>query len=604
MSDAIHYELTPADPHGHQFKITMTIPMPNSDGHRVRLPSWIPGSYLIRDFAKNITSISAVENNVPLTMEKLDKSQWQLPPNQAPITLEYWVYAWDMSVRSAHFDQTHAYFNGTSVFLEAVGHHQTSCELSLHNCTLPTSTNWRVATSLAAKAVDSQGFGLYRAEDYEDLIDHPVEIGDFDRVHFNAASVPHELIISGRHNGDLNRVAKDLAKICDYQIQFFGAPAPFSRYLFLTQVVGNGYGGLEHRSSTSLLCNRDDLPSAKQSNVVSEGYRNFLGLCSHEYFHSWNVKRIQPDIPYDLSRENYTPLLWAFEGITSYYDNLILVRTGLISRQDYLNLVAKDLTRIMRNPGRLLQSTAESSFEAWTKFYQQKENAPNAIVSYYTKGSLVALCLDLMLRKLSSQQLSLDQIMLLLWQQHGQTGQPVAEQTIQILCRQQLAQCTDDQNLMAELDQYLENSIYGTEDWDIASLMQPFGVTMVQRCAADDNDQGGNLKTGNEQRIDLGLTAAKHPVGAKVARVRAYSSSHEAGISAGDIIIAVNGIKADNNNLTTLVDRYQAGDSIDISLFRRDELMTMQLKLQLATPDTVDLTITDDKKLDLWLNPL
>ena len=159
----------------------------------------------------------------------------------------------------------------------------------------------------------------------------------------------------------------------------------------------NGYGGLEHRNSTALLCRRDQIP---QENILFEesAYREFLGLCSHEYFHSWNVKRIQPDIPYDLSRENHTPLLWAFEGITSYYDDLTLVRTGLISPQEYLELVGKAITRVLRNPGRFQQSTAASSFDTWTKFYQQGENAANAIVSYYTKGALIALGLDLTLR--------------------------------------------------------------------------------------------------------------------------------------------------------------------------------------------------------------
>ncbi len=605
MSDPILYTITPADPHGHQFKVELTIPIVCKEGIQLRLPSWIPGSYMIRDFAKNVVTIKAVQKaaqgNLELPITKRDKQTWLLAPNTDTITVEYWIYAWDMSVRTAHLDQTHAYFNGTSVFMEVVGHSESPCHVAINNSPLESHSEWRVATSLPSAGAESYGFGLYQAKSYQDLIDHPVEIGSFDLIQFNACGVPHDFVLTGLHNADLDRLAEDLTKICEHQIRFFGEPAPFDRYVFMTWAVGNGYGGLEHQASTSLICNRDDLPSPKQRGTMTDGYKTFLGLCSHEYFHSWNVKRIKPNIPYDLSQENHTPLLWAFEGITSYYDNLTLVRTGLISPQDYLNLLAQDLTRYVRNPGRFKQSAAESSFDAWTKFYKQDENSINAIVSYYTKGSLIALFLDLTLRRLSQNQVNLDTVMNALWQQHGLTEKAVAEQDIQNLCRTQLATCNVENSKLAELDYFLDTSIYATEDWNMSAGLEYFGVTFTQRTAASSNDNGGSLKPGNQQRLDLGMITTSDAMGAKIARVYNPGSAHSAGLSANDVIIAVNNIKADNANLEKLVDRYQPGEWISVTAFRRDELMEFKLQLNTASADTIDLSIADSVRLNNWL---
>jgi predicted metalloprotease with PDZ domain len=295
---------------------------------------------------------------------------------------------------------------------------------------------WRVATSLPEAAgekgaAERYGFGLYRADSYDDLIDHPVEMGTFTLGEFEACGVPHAVAITGRHDCDMGRLLADLKPVCERQIRLFGEPAPMSRYVFLTTAVGDGYGGLEHRASTALLCSRADLPHVGMDEAT-DGYRQFLGLCSHEYFHTWNVKRIKPAafVPYRLAEENYTRLLWAFEGFTSYYDDLMLVRSQRIGLDDYLKLLAKTITQVHKGSGRHKQSVAESSFEAWTKYYRQDENSPNAIVSYYTKGALVALLLDLRLRAESHGARSLDTLMQALWQRHGQTGIGVAEDGI------------------------------------------------------------------------------------------------------------------------------------------------------------------------------
>ena len=319
-------------------------------------------------------------------------------------------------------------------------------------------------------------FGGYRAATYDELIDHPVEMAPFALVSFDAGGARHDVAVTGRIRADLDRVARDLARICQWQIDLFaGAPggrAPFDRYLFQVAAVGDGYGGLEHRASTSLLCRRDELPATGDTGV-SEGYRNFLGLASHEYFHSWNVKRIKPAAfsPYDLAREGYTRQLWAFEGITSYYDDLALVRSGVIEPPSYLELLGRAITTVLRTPGRRRQSVAESSFDAWIKFYRPDENTPNAVVSYYAKGSLVALALDLVLRRTGS---SLDAVMRALWQRYGQAGVGVPEGAILAIASELAGR---------ELADFFGRYVDGTEDPPLAELLAGFGVTFNLRAS-------------------------------------------------------------------------------------------------------------------------
>ncbi|MFA7667081.1 MAG: peptidase M61, partial [Burkholderiaceae bacterium] len=419
----IRYRIRPSDPDAHLFGVEMTIADPDPEGQRLALPAWIPGSYMIREFARHIVRIEARAGDAPVALTKLDKHTWRAERCRGPLAVRYLVYAWDLSVRGAHLDRTHGFFNGTSVFLQALGHERRPCELVIDAPTHPACQGWRVATTLPEAGARRHGFGRYRAADYDELIDHPVELGRFTLFTFEAGGVPHEVAITGRHDTDGNRLTRDLEAICASQARLFepasGKP-PVDRYLFQVTAVGDGYGGLEHRASTALICRRSDLPHPAMEGV-SDGYRSFLGLCSHEYFHTWNVKRIKPAafVDYDLRAEQYTRLLWVFEGFTSYYDDLTLVRSGVLDPGAYLKLLSGTISNVQRGPGRLLQSVTESSFDAWTRYYRQDENAPNAIVSYYTKGALVALCLDLTIRARSRGKRSLDDVMRLMWQRWG-----------------------------------------------------------------------------------------------------------------------------------------------------------------------------------------
>ncbi|MDH5570564.1 MAG: peptidase M61, partial [Gammaproteobacteria bacterium] len=472
----IKYTIQASSPEAHLFTIDCHISQPDPVGQLVSLPAWIPGSYMIRDFAKNIIRMNAATlNGKTLAVTRVNKSTWKIEACNEAITINYEVYAWDLSVRMAHLDTTHAFFNGSSVFIEVNGQADLPCLVEILCPEGNQYKDWRVATSMTRATARAYGFGGYVAQNYDELIDHPVEMGNFTLASFEAAGIPHDIVVTGRHQADMERLCNDLKKICETHIEMFGDLPPIDRYVFLVMAVGNGYGGLEHRSSTSLLCSRNDLPS-KQQPRITEAYRTFLGLCSHEYFHTWNVKRIKPRafIPYNLSKETHTRQLWAFEGITSYYDDLCLVRSGLIDINSYLELLGQNATRVWRGKGRFKQSVTDSSFDAWSKFYQQDENAPNAIVSYYTKGAVIALALDMTLRQYSNNTTSLDDLMRLLWQDYGKTAVGLDETEIE-----KLASDLVD----FDLSDFFKRYLYSTEDIPLTELLAFTGIDFTLRVA-------------------------------------------------------------------------------------------------------------------------
>jgi len=570
--NAIHYTIVPKDLAGHLFNVTVTVANPDPDGQTFALPAWIPGSYMIREFARNIVRIRADSGGQPLALTKLDKHSWRAAPVAGPLTLHYEVYAWDLSVRAAHLDQTHGFFNGTSVFLRVLGQESLVHQVDIQRPADPAAKTWRVATAMPEAGAKRYGFGVYACANYDELIDHPVEMGDFELATFKAHGIPHDIVITGRvPNLDMARLQADLKAICETQIAFFEPKtkrAPLERYVFMTMAVGDGYGGLEHRASTALICARADLPSLATPKAAEpgEGYLRFLGLCSHEYFHTWNVKRIKPAAfaPYDLQAENYTPLLWLFEGFTSYYDDLMLVRAGIIGEATYFKLQAKTIGGVLRGSGRLKQSVADSSFDAWSKYYRQDENSPNAIISYYTKGSLIALAFDLTIRAKTGGVKSLDDIMLALWERYGRdfyngAGRGVTEQEVEALF---------DEISGLKLKNMFERYVRGTEDLPLAKLYAPLGVKLVDE------------RKGGKASLDAGI--GRDPLGAKLTQVHEGGAAHQAGLSALDVVIAIDGLRVNGAapNVDALLARYRVGDRVTVHAFRRDELMAFDVTLQ------------------------
>jgi len=570
----IIYRLQPYDPAGHRYRITLTVAQPDPEGQRLSLPAWIPGSYLIRDFSRQVETLAARAGGRAVAVEKLDNHTWRAAPCGGPLQVDYTVYAWDLSVRGAHLDETHGFFNGTSVFLRVEGQEHLPCLLDL---AAPRGIDgWKVYTSLPeargeAGAARRHGFGLYRAPDYDALIDHPVEMGTPQVVAFMAHGAQHELVFTGvAPTLDLERIANDVRRICEAQIAFFEPRtrrAPFldstDRYVFMTMLTGDGYGGLEHRASSALMAARKDLPVLGQQGQ-GEGYRNFLGLVSHEYFHTWNVKRIKPAafVPYDLTRPGLTRLLWIFEGFTSYYDDLMLLRSGVITQADYLRLLGKTITGVARTPGRRKQSVAESSFDAWTRYYKQDENSPNALVSYYTKGALVALGLDLVIRRDSAGAHSLDDVMRLLWQRYGRDfyrGRPqgLDEHAFPDLVREATG---------VDVRRFVARYAYGTADVPLDELLAPHGIAVQWKATA--NIPGLDVRT--RKQGDALVLATVFEGGA----------AHRAGLSAGDVLVAIGGLRVEApSGLDQLLSQYRAGDRVRVHVFRRDELRAYTVRL-------------------------
>jgi predicted metalloprotease with PDZ domain len=583
MKNAINYTIIPHDLAAHLFAVTVTVRSPDPEGQVFTLPAWIPGSYMIREFARNIVRIRAECDGKRVALEKLDKHSWRAASCDGPLTLYYEVYAWDLSVRAAHLDQTHGFFNGTSVFLQVAGQEHTPHVVDIRRPDDDAYKAWRVATALPELKAKRYGFGTYIAANYDELIDHPVEMGTLELATFKAHGVPHDVVITGRVPGlDMTRLTSDLKKVCEAQIALFepkSKKAPMDRYVFMTMAVGDGYGGLEHRASTALICARGDLPVQGQKEMT-DGYRTYLGLCSHEYFHTWNVKRIKPAAfaPYDLQSESYTSLLWLFEGFTSYYDDLMLVRSGVIDEAAYFKLVAKTINGVLRGSGRTKQTVAESSFDAWTKYYRQDENSPNAIVSYYAKGSLVALALDLTIRRETKGKKSLDDVMRTLWQRYGrefyandQGGAGVTETEVEAIF---------DEVTGLRLRRFFDRHVRGNDDFPFARLLAPVGVTL--------SDDRKNAKPS------LNLRTTRDGNDCKVANVYEGGAAHQAGVSAGDILMAIDGLRVSATNLDALVGRYRIGDAVELHVFRRDELMTFNATL--AADDVPKVTLTPEPK--------
>ncbi|MBI1421851.1 MAG: PDZ domain-containing protein [Gammaproteobacteria bacterium] len=596
----ILYSIIPSNPAAHIFTVTCTIRQPDTEGQVLWLPAWIPGSYMIRDFAKNIVHLRASDGSGDIKVTKLDKQTWRCAPCTGPLTVTYDVYAYDLSVRSAHLDTTHAYFNGSSVFVAVQGQEEQPVQVEIMLPTQDYARQWRVATTLPRIDTPLFAAGRYTAQNYEELIDHPVEMTDFAEIQFDVAGTPHHIVVSGRQQADLERLAKDVQQICESQVAVFGELPAMERYIFLLWVVGDGYGGLEHRNSCSLICSRKDLP-VKNMVSASDGYITLLGLFSHEYFHTWNVKRIKPAefIPYDLKQESHTRQLWAFEGITSYYDDLGLIRSGVIDDKKYFELLSKNITRVMRGSGRLKQNLRESSFDAWTKFYKQDENSPNAIVSYYAKGAMFALALDLKLRELTDNHKSLDDVMRRLWREYGKPGIGIDENTIQVLAEE-----VSGQPLADFFVRYLDT----TEDLPLVALFAQMGLDLKVRIAETSDDMGGTPpKTATAPLFNLGAKFVADTQGAKILVILDDGDLQRAGLAANDVIIAINHLKANKDNLATLLAPFSAGDNVEVHTFRRDELMTFQVTLTHAGADAWYLEslsdVSAESKRRHWLQP-
>ncbi|MEG0053983.1 MAG: peptidase M61 [Comamonas sp.] len=603
----IRYTVQASAVDAHLFDVTLHLERPAA-GQLLSLPVWIPGSYLVREFSKNLQALSATQNGQPIAVEQLSKNQWKIGCSaETACAISYQVCAYDTSVRTAWLDRRRGFFNGTSLCLRVHGQEHRPHALELLSS--PATQDWQVATGLTAAQVDGQGFGLYTAAHYDELVDCPVEMGRFWRGEFVAGGVVHEFVVAGAAPSfDGRRLLADTQKICEAEIAFWhadGSRPPMERYVFMLNVVDDGYGGLEHRNSTALICGRSDLPrkhTGPGQAKASEGYTTLLGLISHEYFHTWNVKRLRPGefARYDYEQENYTELLWFFEGFTSYYDDLFLRRAGLIDSTQYLKLITRTINQVLQTPGRQLQSVAEASFDAWVKYYRQDENTANHTVSYYTKGSLVALCLDLSLRQHGA---SLDDVMRGLWQlsdgevQGGQQGGPITE--------------TDIARIVAQLGseaiaRQLHLWVHGTNDLPLAELLALHGIKAKAEPAQLAQKLGLRVQENHSVQIKTVLRGGL---------------AEQAGMMAGDEWLAIEA-QEQRWRITKLDDLLlYAGDANQVTAWvaRDKQILTLQLALDplpakpvaedansanvpAAPISNLGLEVSDKAACELWLS--
>jgi predicted metalloprotease with PDZ domain len=591
-----HYLVEVADLHAHLYGVTLTIAQPSAQ-QRVSLPVWIAGSYMVREFSKQLLSISARQGTRAVAVQQIDKCTWDIDcTNDAPLTLHYQVHAHDDSVRTAWLDAQRGFFNGTCLCLQVQGQSDVPhlLELVSPEAAHPHTANWQVATGLQAVKTNRQGFGIYMAADYDALVDCPVEMGAFWSGTFTACGVEHRFVVAGAPPSfDGARLLRDSQTICETAIRFWHgnkrSAIPHKNYVFMLNAVANGYGGLEHRNSTALICQRADLPrvadAAAKDAPLSEGYTTLLGLISHEYFHTWNVKRLRPAefARYDYAQENHTELLWFFEGFTSYYDDLLLRRASLIDDAQYLRLLNKTINQVLQTPGREVQSVAQSSFEAWTKYYRPDANSPNLTVSYYTKGALVALCLDLTLRQhgVRNHSVCLDDVMRALWTR-CQAG-PMQEADLLAVLKE-----LTGRSWAPEIKAW----VHGTRELQVEKLLTVHGVTVHHDPAQ------------LAQRLGLRVSE-DHSV--QIKQVLNGSAAHRAGFAPGDewLGLEVGGKHASAWRLKKLDEvLLYAGTAKKVTAWVSRDAQLLRLTLTLPpanTPTTWRLAASDKAKIKAWL---
>ncbi|MEP6705868.1 MAG: PDZ domain-containing protein [Pyrinomonadaceae bacterium] len=530
------------------------------------MPVWTPGSYLVREFARHVQDFSAIDTaGRPLRWEKINKNSWRVMTNGSnDWRATYRVYANELSVRTNELNSAHAFWNNAALLMYLEGFMNTSSTLRI----LP-PPSWKIATGLPAASGMKDTF---RAENFDILYDSPVEVSNFKTLAFEVKGVPHRIVIDGEGNYDPERMRDDVQKIVTAEVELMGGEIPYHDYTFILHLRSTGGGGLEHLNSTALGYPRFGFLSerSQSSNSAAPGaqsvptYRGFLGLVAHEFFHLWNVKRIRPDAlgPFDYTKENYTKLLWVAEGLTDYYAGVALRRAGLISQKDFLDDTARAIQNLQNTPGRLVMTAEEASFDTWIKFYRQDENSINSQISYYEKGAILGLLLDLEIRKRSHDAKSLDDVMRYLYNQFYKKGRNYTPQDFQKVAE-----------LMAgsSLDEFFARYVHGREELDYNAALDAAGLRL---------ETVGETSTIRAiEKAYLGADLAQEGERLMVKRIRAGSPAYDQGLNAGDQIVAWNNMRVTKEFFEARLAEQRPGDLVSLTIFRSDDLSTLPIKL-------------------------
>ncbi|MBV6625839.1 MAG: M61 family metallopeptidase [Rivularia sp. (in: Bacteria)] len=540
---AINYQVAMPHPENHLFEVTLDLVDYSSSTLDLKMPVWTPGSYLVREYAKHLQDFSVTSDDKALNWQKISKNHWQVDTNGvSEITVKYRIFANELTVRTNHLDSTHGYFNGAAIFFRIPEFDKQPIRVNIET----PKPEWQVTTTLPI--VEGQK-NTFIAADFDTLVDSPFEIGTHQLYDFEVKGKPHQLAIYGKGNVKVELLIEDIKKVIQVEADMFEG-LPYKRYLFLLHLSAQSFGGLEHKDSCSLIYRRFGFSDRDK-------YERFMQLVAHEFFHLWNVKRIRPKEleVFDYDQENYTPSLWFCEGTTSYYDLLIPLRAGIYDVDSYLKNLSKEITRYLTTPGRKVQPVAESSFDAWIKLYRQDANSPNSQISYYLKGEMITLLLDLLIRSRHKNQRSLDDVMLKLWQKFGEDEIGyTANELKQVI----------ESVAGTDLTEFFERYIRGREELPFNEYLEPFGLKLV----ADKVDEPF-----------LGIKVVSNNGKESIKFVESDSPAQIAGIDAGDELLAIDGIKVTANQLSERLQDYQPQDNIEITVFHQDELRSYSVTL-------------------------
>lgn len=565
-------------PHTHLYEITFTLGNVTAAQLDLSLPTWTPGSYLQREYARHVQDFAARdERGQALRWEKVDKATWRIQTgsDNRPRNLQvfYRVYANELATQTSHLDATHAYFNGASLFMYVANVPGAKEQPYRVKFQLAGATaNWRVSSPLAP-APDANGF--FTAPNYDVLVDSPAEIGAHQLLEFAVRGKVHHVAVWPRLPEDAGISAQqltgDLAKIVEEGAQIFGG-LPYEHYLFIVHVQPGIGGGTEHLNSNVSMTT----PAAFKTR---RRYLDFLGLEAHEYFHCWNVKRIRPRAlgPFDYQRENYTRNLWVAEGFTNFYDNLLLRRAGLLSVGEYLQHWGQLIAGYRQTPGRFKQSATTASFDAWIKLYRPDENSPNTAMSYYTKGEILGLLFELEIRTRTNGARSLDDVLRLLLENYGLPKPGFTDAELKAAFEKVAG---------ADLTDFFQRYVYGTDEIDFERYWRLLGLQMTGVYT----NPYPTLGSAGKKPGTLGLRTRNSGDRVIINNVLAGLPAYEAGLNSGDELAALNGQKIDAANVNERLAELREGQAVQLTVFRRERLLSFTLTAALKPFDTYTLT--------------
>ncbi len=569
-SPKLAYEIAMSQPQTHLFEVKLTVSNWDREVLDLKMPVWTPGSYLVREYAKQLQDFGAVTDvGEKLTATKIAKNHWQIQTNSSTeIQISYRMFANELTVRTNHLDATHGYFNPAALCFYVPGFEDCSIDLKI----IPPDPSWKITTPLPE--ISPQTF---LARDFDTLVDSPFEIGSQQIYDFTVLDKPHQLVVWGDGNLDPLMAIEDIKKIVEVEAKIFGG-LPYEKYIFLLHLSPAGGGGLEHKDCCSLLYPRFSFQAGEKHN-------RFMQLVAHEFFHLWNVKRIRPAAleKFDYEGENYTPSLWFSEGTTSYYDLLIPRRAGIYDEQEFLAELSKEITRFMTTPGRLVQALSESSFDAWIKLYRPDANSSNSQMSYYLKGEMVTLLLDLLIRDRTKSTKSFDDVLVAMWEQFGKDEIGFTETQLK-----NIIEVIANQDLTEFYDRY----IHGIEELPFNDYLYPFGI---------------ELKPVEANTPYLGIVVKSENGREVIKSVTSNSPAQLAGVDPGDELLAIDGFKVNADKLTDRLKSYQVGQQINLTIFHIDRLMTLPITLSTPQPQQYQLQTIENpadgqhQQLKAWL---